>query len=294
MTANREGFRDPTFPAALDAAIAGRVDALYHLLAKLSGLPGTRINAGMVEAFAVEAGARGKKVDALLRAMVLLDADLAPGGSAHEIVPVCAVHALGVRGATDAKARPFAVEHLHAACDDLRFRVRDAVPVALARIGAKAGDALVVELAPYMDGYFHATAALLALALPAFLDMTHDAATVVTRLAEAFELVKGAPRSASRYPGHKALMEALAAAPVRLAARYPAETVAEIDRWATAKDPALRELTLKVAKGIRARHGEEAERIRASLERTQPAPRDPTIIVHGTRGRGKKRGLSST
>lgn len=294
MNANREGFRDPTFPAALDAAIAGRVDALYHLLAKLSGLPGTRVNAGMVEAFAVEAAARGKKVDALLRAMVLLSADMAPGGSAHEIVPVCAVHALGVRGATDALARPFAVEYLHAACDDLRFRVRDAVPIALGRIGGRAGDALVVELAPYMDGYFHATAALLALALPPFLDATHDAGPVVTRLTEAFDLVKNAPRSASRYPGHKALMEALVSAPVRIASRYPAETVTEIDRWATVKDPALRELALRVAKGIRGRYGEEAERIRASLERTEPLPRDPTIIVHGTRGRGKKRGLSST
>lgn len=294
MKSNREGFRDPTFPAALDAAIGGKVDALYLLLAKLSGLPGTRINAGMVEAFAIEAAARGKKVDPLLRAMVLLDADFAPGGSAHEIVPVCAVHALGVRGASDPKARPFTVEYLHAAADDLRFRVRDAVPVALARIGAQAGDALVAEIAPYMDGYFHATAALLALGLAPFLDATKDGPLVVARLTEAFDLVKNAPRSASRYPGHKALMEALVSVPVRLAGRYPAETVAEVDRWAAVKDPALRELALGVAKGIYGRHGEEAERIRASLERTRPLPRDPTLAVPGMRSRGKKRGLKNT
>lgn len=291
MKSNRDGFRDPNFPALLDAAIAGRTDALYTLLAKLSGLPGTRVNMGTVESFALEAAARGKKVDELLKKMVLLDADFAPGGSAHEIVPVCAVHALSARAESDPASRDMALNHLHAACDDLRFRVRDAVPLGLARIGKVMGDELVKAIVPFMDGYFHAAAALLSLAEPVFLDATRDGAEVVARLAEAFDLVKNANRSASRYPGHKALMDALLLVPPKIARRYPDETVTEVDRWATSKDPALRELALGVAKAIRARHGGEAERIRASLERTAPIPRDPTLIVQGTRGRGKKRGL---
>ncbi len=293
MKSPREGFRDPTFPQALEAALSGKTDALYTLLAKLSGLPGTRVNLGMVEAFATEVAAIGKRGDALLRAMILLDADFAPGGSAHEIVPVCAVYALGLRG-RDPSARAMAIDLLHAASDDLRFRVRDAVPIGIARIGEVVGDPLVREIAPYMDGYFHAAAALGALGIAGFLDATKDAAEVTARLHEGFMLVKDANRSASRYPGHKALMDALLVVPPKLARRYPSEIVAEVDVWATVKDPALRTLAHGVAKGLRARYGEEAERIAASLQRTKPIPRDPTLFVHGTRGRGRKKGLKGT
>jgi len=290
MKSGREGMKERSFPEALASALRGETTALYTLLAKLSGLPGTRLNMGMVEAFATEAAALGKRGDTMLEKMLLLDADFAPGGSAFEAVPVCAVFALGTKG-RDAKARPHALNLLHAACDDLRFRVRDAVPLALARIGEVAGDELVGEVGPFMDGYFHAAAVLLALAQSGFLDATKDGAGVVARLHEAFVLVKDANRSASRYPGHKALMEALLSVPPRIARRYPSLVVDEIDTWATAKDPALRTIALGVAKKLRERHAEEAERIAASLERTKPPPRDPTLIVQGTRGRGKKKGL---
>ncbi|MBL9112460.1 MAG: hypothetical protein JNM74_24445, partial [Myxococcales bacterium] len=203
----REGFRERTFPEALQAALAGNTDALYKLLARLSGLPGQRVNQGMLDAFAVEVTPLGKKADKLLHAMIVLDADFAPGGSAFEAVPVCAVHVLGLRG-RDAASRAFCLNLLHAACDDLRFRVRDAVPVALAKIGEVAGDALVTDIFPFMDGYFHAAAATLALGRPELLDATTDGELVVERLRQAFQLVKDAPRSASRYPGHKALMDA--------------------------------------------------------------------------------------
>ncbi len=290
MKSQREGFRDPAFPPAMEAALGGKTVALYTLLAKLSGLPGTRINQGMVEAFAVEAAASGKRADALVRAMLLLDADFAPGGSAHEVVPVCAVHALGLRG-RDPSARAEAVDLLHAASDDFRFRVRDAVPIAIARIGEAAGDALVMEIEPFMDGYFHASAALAALGIASFLDATKDGKEVTARLHQGFLLVKDAKRSASRYPGHKALMETLLTVPALLARRYPNEIVAEVDTWATVKDPDLRALALGVARSLHARHGEDAERIAASLERTKPVARDPTLMVQGTRGRGKKKGL---
>ncbi|MBK8214590.1 MAG: hypothetical protein IPK71_12685 [Myxococcales bacterium] len=287
----REGFRERTFPEALEAALSGNTDALYKLLARLSGLPGQRVNQGMLDAFAVEVTPLGKKADKLLHAMIVLDADFAPGGSAFEAVPVCAVHVLGLRG-RDAASRAFCLNLLHAACDDLRFRVRDAVPVALAKIGEVAGDALVTDIFPFMDGYFHAAAATLALGRPELLDATTDGELVVERLRQAFQLVKDAPRSASRYPGHKALMDALLLSPPRVARRYPALVTAEIEAWGSVRDPALRQIALGIAKKLKERHGEEAERIKASLDRTKPVPRDPTLIVQGTRGRGKKRGLA--
>ncbi len=290
MKSDREGMKERTFPLALQSALRGETTALYTLLAKLSGLPGVKLNMGMVEAFATEAVTLGKPGDKMLEKMLLLDPDFAPGGSAFEAVPVCAVYALGTKG-RDPKARAHALNLLHAACDDFRFRVRDAVPPALARIGEVAGDELVEEVAPFMDGYFHAGAVLLALGLPGFLDATKNGAAVVARLHEAFLLVKNANRSASRYPGHKALMDALLSVPPKIARRYPSLVVDEVDTWATVKDPALRALALGVAKKLRERYAEEAERIAASLERTKPIPRDPTLLVQGTRGRGKKKGL---
>ena len=58
---------------------------------------------------------------------------------------------------------------IHDACDDLRFRVRAAVPEALAEIGAREGGALLDRVQTFADGYFHAAALLEALVSPPWL-----------------------------------------------------------------------------------------------------------------------------
>src|SRR5579859_7839907 len=98
---------DPTDPLgrALDAAIAGRPDALHSLLARGSQLPGTRMNRDLAEAFAVLCRGRRGQADAVALALSRLTADQAPGATALEFLPVCGVLALGARAAADERVR---------------------------------------------------------------------------------------------------------------------------------------------------------------------------------------------
>lgn len=295
-----EGLRNETISTALGEAIAagsGRSSEaprmrLYKALGLASGLPGTRMNITLANAFATECSAHGDKADALVLAMATLDADSAPGATELEFLPVCGVLALGARAALDAKMRRKVLPVLHDASEDLRFRVREIVPQALARIGERTGDALLQDVAGWMDGFFQAAAVLLAMADPRWCDAMTDAALVVERLDEAYALAKNASRSASRYPGHKALVEALGVAPGALAARFGVPIFDMLERWAVTEMPELREAIQKNLKSskLAGRHAAEVDRVHRAVTKNLPPPRDPTIIVHGTRGRGKKRG----
>ncbi len=91
--------------------------------------------------------------------------------------------------------------------------MREAVVDGLSRVGGAAGDALVAEAVSWMDGYFHASTVLRAMAREPWLPKLHEADPVIQRLDEAFALARDAPRAAARYPGHKALLEALLGVP---------------------------------------------------------------------------------
>jgi hypothetical protein len=181
---------------------------------------------------------------------------------------------------------------LHAAADDLRFRVRDAVPRGLARIGATRGDALVADVAPWMDGFFHAAAVLLALANEAWLTRVADHAEAARRLDEAFVLARDAARATFRYPGHKALVDALAVAPGACAARFGVPIFDLLERWAQVKEPILREAVAKNLRGARLanRFAPDIARVERALAASEPERRDPRSYVGPTRGRGKAKG----
>ncbi len=289
--ATSEGLRGDALQAAFQEAIKGRPERLYVLLGTSSGLPGTRLNMTLAEAFAAECVGRGKAADKLISAMWSLSAESAPGASEREFLPVCGVLALGARAATDKDLRKKAVPILHALSDDLRFRVREVVPIALGRIGAIMGDALVHEFASWTDGFFQAAAALNAMAQPNFLPTIDDAEAALARLDEAYLLAKNAPRSAARYPGFKALIDALSAAPAMLATRFG---VPVFDHLATWSNTEMKELRSAIETAIRSerltsRYAQEVKRVRAALDASVPPPRDPTLAVKGMRGRGKKR-----
>lgn len=292
-----EGLRNEAISTTLRECIAAPKSELprmklWKALAIASGLPGTRMNVTLANAFATEAAAHGAAADSLLTEMATLDADEAPGATDLEFLPVCGVLGLGHRGALDAKKRPDVLRILHDASEDLRFRVREVVPIALARIGERTGDTLVLEVAPWMDGYFQAAAVLSAMARPSWLDAMNDADPAIERLDEAYALAKNATRSASRYPGHKALVEALGVAPGALAGRFGVPLFDMLVRWAETTIPELREAITQNLRGpkLAGRHAADIERVRAAIAKHTAPPRDPTIIVHGTRGRGKKRG----
>ena len=85
-----------------------------------------------------------------------------------------------------------AIALLHDSAEDVRFRVREIVPIALAKLGAVMGDALVRDLASWMDGFFQAAAALLAMAQPNFLPEINDTGAALARLDEGYALAKNA------------------------------------------------------------------------------------------------------
>lgn len=276
---------------ALGEAVAGKRQPLFDLLARGSRLPGIRINTELADAFAQACRSTGSRADSVALAMTRLSADEAPGATAYEFLPVCGIHALGLRAAADPSVRAPFLRELHARADDLRFRVRDAVVESLAKVGEAAGDALLADVASWMDGYFHAAAVLRALGHDTWQGSLHDATAVVARLDEAFLLARDAPRAAARWPGHKALIETLAEAPSRVAARFGVPVFDMLVRWSTTKDPVLREgiaATLRSRK-LASRFGPEMARLDAALKATTPAPRNPDHDFGPSRDRSKDR-----
>jgi hypothetical protein len=289
---------DDPLARALDEAVAGRSATLFDLLARGSRLPGPRANAALAEAFAQTCRGRGAATDKVVLAMAALTADEAPGATALEFIPVCGVLALAARATADPAVRTPFVAELHARADDLRFRVRDAVIEGIARIGGAAGDALAASVASWMDGYFHAAAVLRAMGREPWLASLNDAAPVLERLDEAFVLARDAPRAAARYPGHKALLEALRETPPRLAMRFGVPVFDLVAKWASVKDPVLRAIVAEVASDgkLAGRFRSELERVRRALADTEPALRNPdhdhgpSRDRSGARARGRRRG----
>jgi len=290
---NAEGLRNEVLTAALDDAIKGRPDRLFVQLGIQSGLPGTRMNTVLAHAFASECAARGKTADKLIHAMTKLP-ELTPGQSEREFLVVCGVLAVSARSVSEPKdlvMQKQAVALLHDSSEDVRFRVREIVPIALAKLGAVMGDRLVHELASWMDGFFQASAALLAMAQPNFLPVIDDMEAALARLDEAYALAKNAARSTSRYPGRKALIDALGTAPAAIAARFGVPVFDHLVTWSNTEDPELRGAieTVLREKKLTSRYAMELKRVRAALDASIPPPRDPTLAVKGMRGRGKKR-----
>ena len=277
--------------AALDQAQKGEPRPLYDRLTRGSWLPGPEANLELAAAFGSLCAARGKAADGVIRTMASLDADAAPGGTELEFLPMCGVAALGARAARDAAYRVRLLSALHDAADDLRWRVRKMVSSVLGLIGASHGAALLGELSPWLDGYFHAAAVLEAMGDTRWLSQLHDPEAVVAVLDRAFDLACEASRAASRYPGFKALVEALSTVPSVIAVRFGAPLFDAFARWlARTTDPALREIVEKNVRAsrLKGRYRDEVARVLALLESTAPPRRDPRTYVGRTRGRGKK------
>ena len=277
--------------AATLAGARGDTRALYDLLTRGSRLPSPRPNEALADAFAEGCRSRGAAVDRLVVQMATLDADRAPGATPLEFLPMCGVFAAAARAKSDDRAYGPMLQVLHQAADDLRFRVRDAVIVGLSRIGAVRGADLLLKVAEWMDGFFHAAAVLSAIAQDAWIDALHDPAPVVLRLDEAFALARDASRSDFRYPGHKALVDALGVAPAACAARFGVPVFDMLERWSAVKEPVLREAVMKSVSAGRlgGRFAAEVKRVKRALEATEPAPRDPRFNVGPTRNRSKGR-----
>jgi hypothetical protein len=287
---SRSNAARPDLARAVDGAIRGNMGELYALLARGSRLPGARPNLELAEQFASECSSRGAAADGLARSLATLDADRAPGATELEFLPMCGVAAVGARGASDPTRVIRMLDTLQEAAEDLRWRVREMVPAALARIGAVRGEALVREVEPWMEGFFQAAAVLLALARQEWLSRLDDPSLVVLRLGQAFDLARNAERSSERYPGYKALIVALGTTPASLASRFGAPVFDVLVRASDVKEPIIRDTLAKNLESstLARRFGPDVERVRQALARTEPVRRDPRSDVGPTRRRGRR------
>lgn len=270
-------------------ALEGDRAPLFDLLARNSGLPGVRANVPFAQDFALLCASLGSATDALLTALATLDADYARGGTALEFVPVCGVLGLAERAALDDAAFEGHVAVLQDAAEDLRFRVREATIIALVRVGSARGDVLVRAVEPWMDGYFQAAAVLEAVAQPKWLDTLSDLDALTARLDAAYRLAKTASRAAARYPGRKALVEALGKAPRACAARFGVPIFDLLVKWTETREPDLRDAIAQnlTSKRLAGRFAQELARVRLALDTTAPTLRDPTDDFGPTRHRSK-------
>ncbi len=292
---------DPTaMSKAIEKAVRGPSTEgrapLVALLCRGSNLPGPRINETLAEAFAAECASRGKETDALVAWLITLDPDAAPGGgsgpygagSELEFLPVCGVYAAGARAARDESCRWAMLALIHDAAEDLRFRVRDAVPLALEQIGSRGGDALAIAVVDWMDGYFHAAAVLRGMVRQDWLPQIETAAHATDLYVRAFELAMDAPRAAARYPGFKSLLEALQQTIGPLGGRFGVPMFDALAQLSRSKDPVLRDLItngVEVAK-LRSRHRDDVERVLLAFRTTAKPVRDPRSLPGPTRKRG--------
>lgn len=283
--------RPDNISPAIKQAMAGKPEPLFELLMRGSGLPGIKVNMPLAETFgaamlAFEGPASLKFLDAL-RAK---DPDLMSGGSPYEYLPVCAVVALGMRGARNEHERSTVIPMLYDAADDLRYRVRDAVPWSLNTMGMVMGDALLVETAMWTEQFNQAAALLRTMSQATFLDTLHDAPTVIRMLDESFRLMWNASRSAERYPGYKALHDSLLVVPAKIALRFGLPVFEMMNDWARVKEPLLREVISAVYRDekLKTRFGDDVLKLRGALTKTETPRRDPKTYVGTTRGRGRK------
>lgn len=275
---------------AFATALQGDEIPLRDLLARHSGLPGTRPNEAMLEHFAQLCRAEGRRVDTLLERFIRLDADIAPGGGPFEFVPMCGVRALGFRVAADARLVKRGLSILHDAAEDFRFRVRAEVPMALERILGAHGTAASAELDPWMEGYFQAGAVVLALGTKGALAKVPKE-RAIELVSGAFALVEAAPRATARYPGFKALLTSFSALPA-IMLRVGEPFLDAIHPWVNTKRPDLREalVSFSRARALTTRFSEAMAGVQKALSVSAPVPRDPRALPRPTRRRGGQKG----
>ncbi len=276
-----------TLDESIARALRGDASELYAFLSRSSGLPGERANLMLARAFA-QAVAMDPRGPDLATRMATISADEAPGGSPLEFIPLCGVLAAGACGARQPSSREAMLRIIHDACDDLRFRVREAAPEALAQIGAHEGSALLAEIESFVEGYFHASVLLDALVSPAWMPKVDDAAAVVDVLTRAFDLADEAPRSAARWPGYKALTASIEKSIAPLALRFGEPILAAAAGFARTRDPHLREMVVRSLddKKLRSRFPSELSQALGTLSAAKKPLRDPRAADRPTRKRG--------
>jgi len=187
-------------------------------LRRNSGLPGPRANLELVAAVGDEAPAE------LLWRL---------SGSDDEFLALCGTAGLGRLAAANP---PQVIARLRELAGDARWRVREAVAIALQRLGSDDMEMLLREMRAWSeDGPFVQRAAAAGLCEPALLKRQADVAVVLKILDRITQSMAGS--SERRTDGFKALRKALGYCWSVAAAASPPLGMPYIERWSRSTDP---------------------------------------------------------
>jgi hypothetical protein len=186
-----------------------------------SGLPGPRGNLELAQA-AADLGDEGRFLDWLS-----LDPSQAPVNSPAEFLHFCG--ALGL-GKLVVQGQPHYLDRLRALASDPRWRTREAVAMALQRLGKANMDWLLEVVESWVQGnHFEQRAAVAALAEPVLLSEAHHAALVLDVLDTAtIAILQSKDRKEA---GFLALRKGLAYAWSVVVAAYPETGKPRMEVW---------------------------------------------------------------
>jgi HEAT repeat protein len=206
------------------------LDRWEPYLLEHSGLPGPRGNIELGQAVADVGTLEG--FDALLR----WSPDRAPVGSREEFLAFCGTIGLGKLAAGGSRD---VLPRLRELASDPRWRVREAVAMALQRVGAVDMQALIREMRSWAKGNdFERRAAAAALCEPSLLGREEDAVAVLSILDRiTADLGRSRDRSSD---GFRALRKGLAYCWSVAVAAAPDRGREPMERWIASEDPDVR------------------------------------------------------
>lgn len=295
MTDDRKlALKSEHLRGALEDALAGRTARLGQLLALHGGLPGSKANLTLAAAFGEAVAGEGTAARAVLEGLAREEAE---AGTPRAFLPIAAAFGYAARLSSDPRDAWSGIFELTA---DDRAPVRIGLTAALAAFAARAEgnlDALIAHAGEWLETedrehlYASQAIALDVVAERRGLGGLEDPSALLSWLARVIDSVAHAPRAAERSPARRKVLAALPAA-LAEAASSTREGIDWLgERIAETPHPDLRatfERTLdELRRGSRAQSAPALEALRAALDSTKKAPRDPTRIREGT-GRGKK------
>jgi len=198
-----------------------------------SGLPGPRGNLELAAAVALEGH------EALFRRWIALDPDQAPVNSPDQFLMVCGVIGLGRLAADQPAARPALLAELRRHAADPRWRAREAVAIALQRLGDADMGALLDEMEHWAGGHpLEQRAAAAALCEPRLLRDPARARRVLAVL-DAITAAIPAQRD-RRSDAFKTLRQGLGYCWSVAVAALPADGAPLMKKWLVHPDPDIR------------------------------------------------------
>jgi hypothetical protein len=222
-----------------------RLPALRALLEKHSGLPGPRANLELAFSFAASV-ARMKIADwqwSFLVGAGSTSADKAPRDTVKEYVPVCAILAIGALYGTGLPRprRRAALALLSTAAEDPRWRIREAVALALQQVGERNTGALREIVAGWLPGasFLLMRAIAAGLAHPPLLAEPEFASFGVETAQRVVSAFTRADARARRSEPYRVLKQGLAYALSVFAAAAPGPGFALLRKAAAVRDPDL-------------------------------------------------------